>query len=1740
MFKIFEPITVDLINITLIDGYTTPMPYSLITAYGEGVIVNIDGCEFRNNTCLNGATIAISHGASVYVDNSRFVDNKCILIQSTGGAIYVLDGYLKVSNSEFVNNTACDGGAIYVGYPGTVDIINSTFTDNIAYNGTVVLGGGGAIYTKGMTKIVNSSFIRNYADLYGGAIYIAGGDAKIFKSYFENNTVGYGTTIKGSAIESEPWTTFNFKMEYSVLITDDTHNDIALFSNNEDSEITLNYNYWGSNTWSYRNTNVPVSDYVIIQPRTSTTPVYKDGEVYIDVEFKNYDTVNKRVTDLYDYVHDYAVEISSALNNVEYDTVTISNNLAQDKYYANVAGEENILVNGIPLNFNVVESDKKDVNANITILPGNTTTIIVQVPDDLANNVSITVKNTEFSRSCGNGTIIVTMNTLPGNYKVVVSYGEDDTYKGFSETSYFEIPKFPTNINVIVDDIVEEQSAYVDINVTKGATGNLVIIINGKYRYESVIENGTSFKVIYDLPVGNYTVDVFYDGDEYHAPANASTTFTVSERPVEPDEPIDGYAYIFVKTGDLTTITVRVPADLSKNVTITVNDDVYSKESGDGTITLTIPTGEGDYSVVVNYAGDEKYNPFSESYMFKIYDYCWFINETGYRTLREAVEAAGDGDVIKGNISVYETDETVNIGHREIPSEPWEIVKNITITSMTDDPVTIRGHSHRLFYIDKDSHLTLSNLILTGSDVGYLDGGAVENTYDSYVTIRNCTFTNFNADRGGALFIWGKAEVIDSVFINNNAEIGGAIFVLSPVTNDNNVIFENVTLINNTADSYGAGIYISGSTYNTTFVNNSRFINNTGHGKGGAIYVESGNVKIENTLFDSNKAIHYDFYAEVELAGGAVFVSRYANADITNTQFINNYAEEYGGALACDNTILMFQDLTTGETDTTYYFTNIVGCSFINNTAGISAGAIYLGFNSLPTVTIVNSTFDSNGAPEAGVISTNFADLLISDCEFKNNVASGASLITTYGTYSDDRYDATTRIVGSKFTNNNVKYVINQLNMYTILTVEDSVFYEDAVILINKGSATLSNLTQERTNNDYAVVNNGTLSLNKNDFINPIRNGGTISSETYIVVLNNETISVEIGSTYTLRAIVCDDNGNIIEKGNLVFIVNGEEVNANYANIGFIADYEVGNGSYLISARYSDAGLTNLKVRTAQIIAKKSIDMLINMENITVGQDVTITVNVPSQVSGNISVKIGDNISVLPIKNGEARFVISGVESGDYAVEIVYSGNDEYASKIEVVNLTVFKINDYTFDVDVSDVTADSAVIDINLPEDYNGNVTLSIDGKNQSVVIDNGKANVYIGNLTIGSHTAEVIFEGNEKYAGDKFTIPFTVSKYESFVKISVNDIVVGNSAIINLILPDDATGDVIITINNKTRLVTASYGSAVLVVPNLDVGNYAVYANYIGDNRYLDSENSTSFNVVDNIKDTVIELSIKGNDIEGILREVNGNPISGALISYGIGNILNKEVITGLNGEFVVSANRGDKITFRYAGNNVISGSYAVITLDDSSNESSNKKDVVIEVVSKFSSIAVDTAAGEKGGILYATIKDSNGNVLSGKSVKIQVGKSQYNVVSDKNGKVAIKLNFNAAGTFNHVLSFDGDDQYNKSPLASAKLTVSKKKTSISAKAKKFKASKKVKKYKVTLKTVKNKYNGKTYLKAGMKLTLKIKGKKYVAKTNKKGKATFKIKKLSKKGKYKATIKFKGDKTYKASSKKVTIRIR
>ena len=168
-----------------------------------------------------------------------------------------------------------------------------------------------------------------------------------------------------------------------------------------------------------------------------------------------------------------------------------------------------------------------------------------------------------------------------------------------------------------------------------------------------------------------------------------------------------------------------------------------------------------------------------------------------------------------------------------------------------------------------------------------------------------------------------------------------------------------------------------------------------------------------------------------------------------------------------------------------------------------------------------------------------------------------------------------------------------------------------------------------------------------------------------------------------------------------------------------------------------------------------------------------------------------------------------------------------------------------------------------------------------------------------------------------------------------------------------------------------------------------------------------------------------------------------------------------------------------------------------------------------------------------LVITLTDKNGKALANKKVSVKVGSISKTLTTDKNGKVSLNVATLVPKTYTATVKFAGDSDYSASTV-SPKVVISKAKVKLAAKAKTFKVKVKTKKYTVTLKNNKGKVMKK------VKLTLKVGKKTYKATTNSKGKATFKITKLSKKGKYTATVKFAGSKYYKALSKKVKITVK
>ncbi len=227
------------------------------------------------------------------------------------------------------------------------------------------------------------------------------------------------------------------------------------------------------------------------------------------------------------------------------------------------------------------------------------------------------------------------------------------------------------------------------------------------------------------------------------------------------------------------------------------------------------------------------------------------------------------------------------------------------------------------------------------------------------------------------------------------------------------------------------------------------------------------------------------------------------------------------------------------------------------------------------------------------------------------------------------------------------------------------------------------------------------------------------------------------------------------------------------------------------------------------------------------------------------------------------------------------------------------------------------------------------------------------------------------------------------------------------------------------------------------------------------------------------------------------------------------------------------------KYYNDASINTTAAISVASNPAPQKTNLTETRIAVKPSITYIACDVNAGEKGDNLTFTLTDNEGKPLADKAVQVALNGKISNVTTDSNGVGKLQADLEKSGGYTCAISFRGDESYAASPLTITKLTVSKKKTTISASKKTFKVKAKSKQISVTLKTVKNAFDKKTYLYKGKKLTLSVNGKTYTAKTNAKGVAKFTLK-LTKKGKFTAKIKFAGDSTYKASNKSIKITVK
>ena len=410
-----------------------------------------------------------------------------------------------------------------------------------------------------------------------------------------------------------------------------------------------------------------------------------------------------------------------------------------------------------------------------------------------------------------------------------------------------------------------------------------------------------------------------------------------------------------------------------------------------------------------------------------------------------------------------------------------------------------------------------------------------------------------------------------------------------------------------------------------------------------------------------------------------------------------------------------------------------------------------------------------------------------------------------------------------------------------------------------------------------------------------------------------------------------------------------------------------------------------------------------------------------------------------------------------------------------------------------------------------------------------------YAGNGTWQAlHTFDdySVYQINATYVGlDNVTINNgTISISKTPTNITVVNVTV------NLFVLDSIDSGVTLTPADAGNLTFTSSNTSVAKVENGNIiavseGTATITVSFAGSDDYAAAENKT------------ITVNVLKYDSKVTISPINDTVYpNNVTIKYSVENKTNVTVtVDGRSSDKIIITN--DTITLV----GFDAGNYTITVLNNESDlyykSSDTKSFTVNKLATDISAMDVSTTYNINKNLVI-TLKDSTGNALSGVKVTVDLnGAKTY--VTDANGQVKVSTKGLAPKAYTAKITFNGDTNYDKS-TKNVKVTVQKAKPKITAKSKTYKVKTKNKKYTITLKDNKGKpiKNAKVRLvvkKITTKKTKKTKSKKKknIAKTNKKGKATFKVYR-SKKGKYKAAIIYKGNKYYTPLTKKVKITIR
>ena len=1503
--------------------------------------IDIDGTKFVNNSALYGGAMFVwgsnySISNSVFDNNSAFGKGNMTPNNNNGGALVVTQGNIPISgtiiNSNFTNNKAQYGGAAWIN-EGTVDISNSNFINNTA---TVEAGAIGfePAYTKITATVYGTNFINNTAGVDGGAIY-SNGDLRISDSDFDNNKAQKADII------------------YS----------------NINGLLSIN----GNNYSNYTENKAPIINLAGIETISS------DGGVIITV------LDNKTVNVCYgDVVTLHAIitvdgvlvanqDLSFSVYNGEDVVVCKANSLLNGSYVATYKINDvinktvSIVYDGPEVHINTGILNVSKANPDLTvgalnITVGDLEIITVTGPKDATGLITLTLNGIDYILPIYNGEAKFYFQDLAyGTYDVSASYSGDNHYVAAENSTVFKVDKVLANLNIHVEDITFGENGLVIITLPSDIDGSIVTVnVNGKV-YPVTVENGFAKLPLRELNAGDYTISAVFAGNDKYLPGVSNALLTVSKADPALNVLISdvGYDGVFNINVALTGVDA---IGLNGNVIVTVNNKDYSVNivNGKGTA-VGVKLAAGTYDFTAAWAGNDNYN------------------------------AVGDS----GKFSVAKVDSIIDVAVSDIKVGEDAVISVKLLSDATGSvTVTVNGKDYTETVVNGVANVKVADLKAGTYDVAVKYSG--DNNYNAAVATSSFTVSKVDSTMDVTVndIVFGGDLIVDAVLPDDAT--GEVVITVNGV--DYHVSIENGKATG-TISGLAAGDY----TVTVKYVGDDKY---------------AGVEVAENVNVAKAQPVLGVVIADVDYGNGFVIEATLTgvnSAPLSGNVIVTVAGKEYTVKVTDGKGIATGDKLAAG----TYAFAaawagndnyNIVTengdfkVNKIDSSVAVNVNNIKVGEELTITVNVPSDA-------------TGDVTVSVDGKEYKVAIENGKAVKTISGLKADD-YTVTVKYAGDNNYNAAVaasSFTVSKVDSTMDVTVNDIVFGGDLIV---------DAVLPDDATGEVVITVNGV------DYHVSIENGkatGTISglaagdyTVTVKYVGDDKYAGVEVAENVNvakaqpvLGVVIADvdyGNGFVIEatltgvnsaplSGNVIVTVAGKEYIVEVTDgKGIFTGDKLAAGTYGFAAAWAGNDNYNAVVENGDFkVNKIDSTVAVNADDIKVGENVTVTVNVPTDATGDVIIIVDGVDYTVAIENGKAVKTIADLKANDYTVTVKYSGDNNYNANQNTTEFTVSKISDYNMDISVPEIKEGvNSTISVDLPKDATGTVTVEIDGKKYTANVIDGTANVIVSGLSAGDYNITTVYSGDAKY--DSMTKKGNITVIPNVnVNLDVSDVEMfyhdGSRLVAKL---TDFQGKPIVnatiyfSINGVNYAKTTDANGTASIGLNLESGAYPVIVAYNGSASY--SKISKNITVTINpsiIADDLVKMYKNDTKFSAKFLGSDGKVLANTTVKFNINGVLYTRTTNNDGvGSLAINLRPGEYVLTAY---NPVTGEQQGFNI-------TVKSLIVTQDLTKYYMNASS---------FQATIYDKNGSLAVGKNVTFNINGVFYTRTADENGVVSLAIN-------------------------------------------------------------------------------------------------------------------------------------